>query len=379
MTPASISDYRALAQRRLPHFLFEYLDGGAFSESTLRRNSEDFEPIRLRQRVLRDVSQIDTRTELVGQAVQLPLVLAPVGIAGLYARRGEVLGARAAVQSGVPFCLSTVSACSVEEVARGSSAPFWVQLYMIRAREFLASMLDRAWASGCRTLLFTVDMPVPATRYRDMRSGLSGGQPLARKLARARQALIQPRWLWDVGLRGRPHSLGNIAHVLGKNAGIDEFWRWMAENFDPRVTWSDLDAIRERWPGKLVIKGILDPEDAREAVRLGADGIVVSNHGGRQLDGAPSSISALPAIADAVQGDLEILLDSGVRTGVDVLRALALGANGVMIGRPWVYGLAAGKQAGVTGVIETFQRELKVAMALTGQTSVRDIGREVLL
>lgn len=379
MTPASISDYRALAQQRLPHFLFEYLDGGAFSESTLRRNSEDFEPIRLRQRVLRDVSHIDTRTELMGRSVELPLVLAPVGIAGLYARRGEVLGARAAAQAGVPFCLSTVSACSVEEVAQGSNAPFWFQLYMIRDRGFLASMLDRAWAAGCRTLLFTVDMPVPSTRYRDMRSGLSGGQPLARKLARARQALVRPRWLWDVGLWGRPHSLGNIAHVLGKNAGIDEFWRWMAENFDPRVTWSDLDAIRERWPGKLVIKGILDPEDARAAVRLGAEGIVVSNHGGRQLDGAPSSISALPAIAEAVQGELEILLDSGVRTGVDILRALALGANGVMIGRPWVYGLAAGKQAGVTGVVETFQRELQVAMALTGQTSVRGIGRDVLL
>ena len=373
MIPASISDYRDLAQKRLPRFLFEYIDGGAFSETTLRRNVEDFQNLTLRQRVLRDVSSIDTSTTLAGQQVKLPLVLAPVGIAGLNARRGEVLAAQAAEAAGVPFCLSTVSACSVEEVRAGTQAPLWFQLYMIRDRGFLHAMLDRAWDAGCRTLLFTVDMPVPSSRYRDIRSGLSGGSLLRRKLTRLSQVLTRPAWAWDVGLWGRPHNLGNIAPVLGRSAGIDEFWRWMAENFDPTVTWQDLASIREIWKGKLFIKGILDPQDAREAEALGADGIVVSNHGGRQLDGASSSINALPSIAGALTGDMEILLDSGVRTGLDIVRALALGADGVMIGRPWVYGLAARKKAGVTAVIDILAHEMRVAMALAGQTRVSDL------
>ncbi|MDO3381223.1 L-lactate dehydrogenase [Gilvimarinus algae] len=378
MIPASISDYRALARRRLPTFLFEYIDGGAFSETTLARNQSDFHEFTLRQRVLRNVDQLSTRTELLGQSVSLPLVLAPVGIAGLNARRGEVQAARAAQSAGIPFCLSTVSACSVEEVAAGAEPGFWFQLYMIRDRGFLKAMLDRAWQAGCRTLIFTVDMPVPATRYRDIRSGLSGGSPLRRKLRRTAQALVKPAWAWDVGLLGRPHSLGNIAPVLGKGAGIDEFWRWMADNFDPRVRWEDMAEIRRHWQGKLIIKGILDAEDARAAAGTGADAIVVSNHGGRQLDGASSSIKALPAIARALGDDMDILLDSGVRSGVDIVRALALGAKGVMIGRPWVYALAAAGEHGVAEIIELLAKEMRVAMALTGVTRVADIDASVL-
>ncbi|UTF59153.1 L-lactate dehydrogenase [Gilvimarinus sp. DA14] len=379
MIPASISDYRTLAKRRLPKFLFEYIDGGAFSESTLRRNQSDFERYSLRQRVLQNVDNASTACEILGQQTALPLILAPVGIAGLNARRGEVQAARAAQKAGVPFCLSTVSACSVNEVANHAGPGFWFQLYMIRDRGFLRAMLERAWEAGCRTLIFTVDMPVPATRYRDIRSGLSGGSALRRKLARAGQAMVKPRWAWDVGLWGRPHSLGNIAPVLGDNAGIDEFWGWMAQNFDPTVTWDDMAEIRQLWKGKLVIKGILDPEDARAAATTGADGIVISNHGGRQLDGASSSIAALPAISEAVHGQLDILLDSGVRTGVDILRARALGASAVMIGRPWVYGLAARGERGVAEIIECFAKELRVAMALTGCTRVDQITDDILL
>ncbi|HEY7885284.1 MAG TPA: L-lactate dehydrogenase [Cellvibrionaceae bacterium] len=379
MIPASIDDYRTLAQKRLPHFLFEYLDGGAFSETTLHNNQRDLQDISLRQRVLTDVSHIDTSTAIAGQTLKLPLILAPVGIAGLNARRGEVLAAQAATEAGVPFCLSTVSACSVEEVAAGSTEPFWFQLYMLRDRGFLNAMLERAWDAGCRTLVFTVDMPVPSSRYRDVRSGLSGGSALRRKVARLSQVLTRPAWAWDVGLLGRPHNLGNIAPILEKSAGIDEFWRWMAENFDPTVTWADMEVIRQQWQGKLIIKGILDAEDARQAVKLGADGIVVSNHGGRQLDGALSTIRALPAIAEAVNGEIDLLLDSGVRSGLDIVRALALGADAVMIGRPWVYGLAAGKKAGVKAVIDILAHEMRVAMALAGQTSIAGLTREALV
>lgn len=379
MIPASISDYRTLARKRLPHFLFEYIDGGAFSETTLTRNEQDLQSLGVRQRVLRDVSQIDTSATLAGSAVSLPLVLAPVGIAGLNARRGEVLAAQAAGEAGVPFCLSTVSACSVEEVAAGTREPCWFQLYMLRDREFLHAMLARAWEAGCRTLVFTVDMPVPSSRYRDVRSGLSGGSALRRQFSRVSQVLARPRWAWDVGLMGRPHNLGNIAHILGKNAGIDEFWRWLGENFDPRVTWEDMAEIRRSWKGKLIIKGILEADDAQRCVELGADGLVVSNHGGRQLDGAPSSIAALPAVARAVRGRTTILLDSGIRSGLDIVRSLALGADGVMIGRPWVYGLAARKKAGVAEVIAILAHEMRVAMALTGQTRIDQLTPDILL
>ncbi|HOY23059.1 MAG TPA: L-lactate dehydrogenase [Cellvibrio sp.] len=373
MILANIDDYRTLARKRLPHFLFEYIDGGAFSETTLRNNSTDLQTIVLRQRVLRDVSSVSTATTLFGKEYSMPLGLSPVGIAGLNARRGEVQAAQAAEEAGVPFCLSTVSACSIDEVRAGVKNPCWFQLYMIKDRGFLREILARAKAAGTDTLLFTVDMPVPATRYRDMRSGLSSGSILQRKITRARQVLMRPHWAWDVGLLGRPHTLGNIAPVLGDNAGIDEFWSWLANNFDPTVTWADIDRIRTEWDGKFVIKGILDSEDAKQAATLGADGIIVSNHGGRQLDGALSAIRALPKIADAVGDDLSIIMDSGIRSGLDVVRALALGANFVMIGRPWVYALAARQKRGVREILDIFKNEMRVAMALSGCTAIENI------
>ncbi|MBW3560755.1 MAG: L-lactate dehydrogenase, partial [Proteobacteria bacterium] len=275
---ASISDYRELARRRLPRFLFEYIDGGSYAETTLRRNVQDLEDVALRQRVLRDVSEIDLSTELFGLRSAMPLALAPVGLAGMNARRGEVQAAKAAAAAGVPFCLSTVSACAIDEVAKGDATPFWFQLYMIRDRGFLQNLLAGAAAAGCTTLVFTVDMPVPGTRYRDYRSGLAGAPGLAGDLRRFGQAVLRPGWSWDVGVRGRPHTLGNVAPVLGKNTGLEDFFAWMRNNFDPRVTWGDLAWVREHWKGSLVIKGILDAEDARAAVDLGADGIVVSNH-----------------------------------------------------------------------------------------------------
>lgn len=378
MIAASVEDYRLLARKRLPRFLFEYIDGGAFNETTLRANQCDFESVLLRQRVLRDVSAIDMSLQLFGRHLNMPLILAPVGIAGLNARRGEVQAAQAAEEAGVPFCLSTVSACAIDEVRSRISQPLWFQLYMIRDRGFLREMLARAREAGTETLVFTVDMPVPATRYRDIRTGLSGGSVWRRKLSRMAQVVTKPAWAWDVGLHGRPHTLGNIAPVLGESAGIDEFWGWLAKNFDPTVTWKDIDRIRAEWPGTFVIKGILDPEDARLAAGMGADGIVVSNHGGRQLDGASSSIRALPAIADKVGSDVTLLLDSGVRSGLDILRALALGASAVMIGRPWVYALAARQKRGVKELLQIFENELRVAMALTGNTRIADIDRDIL-
>ncbi len=376
MILANIDDYRTLARKRLPHFLFEYIDGGAFSETTLRNNCADLQAIELRQRVLRDVSTVSTETNFLGKHYAMPIGLSPIGIAGLNARRGEVQAAQAAEEAGVPFCLSTVSACSIDEVRAAVTQPIWFQLYMIKDRGFLREILARVKAAGTDTLLFTVDMPVPATRYRDMRSGLSSGSILQRKITRARQILVRPKWAWDVGLRGRPHTLGNIAPVLGENAGIDEFWSWLAQNFDPTVTWTDIDRIRDEWSGKFIIKGILDPDDATQAAKIGADGIVVSNHGGRQLDGASSSITALPAIADVVKGELEIILDSGIRSGLDVVRALALGADFTMIGRPWVYALAARQKKGVIEILDILKNEMRVAMALSGNTSITTITRD---
>ncbi|GGY73513.1 L-lactate dehydrogenase [Cellvibrio zantedeschiae] len=378
MILANIDDYRELARRRLPHFLFEYIDGGAFSETTLRSNANDLQKILLRQRVLRDVSEVSTATTLFGQKLAMPIGLAPVGIAGLNARRGEVQAAQAAEAAGVPFCLSTVSACSIDEVRAGVNNPVWFQLYMIRDRGFLREMLARAKAAGTNTLLFTVDMPVPATRYRDMRSGLSYGTMFQRKLTRSLQVLRRPQWAWDVGICGRPHSLGNIAPVLGENAGIDEFWAWLGKNFDPTVTWADIDRIRTEWDGHFIIKGILDPDDAKQAANIGANGIIVSNHGGRQLDGASSSIRALPKIADAVGDDVTLLMDSGIRSGLDVVRALALGAKAVMIGRPWVYALAARQKTGASEILQLFANEMRVAMALSGCTKISDINRDMI-
>ena len=379
MKAASVTDYRELARRRLPKFLFEYIDGGSYAEATLRRNIADLESIALRQRVLRDVSSIDPSTTLFGQKLAMPVALAPVGLAGLTARRGEVQAARAAGAAGVPFCLSTVSACPLGEVVAGTQQPFWFQLYMIRDRAFMRDLLAKAREARCTALLFTVDMPVPGSRYRDLRSGLAGAPGLAGSLRRIGQAMLRPRWAWDVGLMGRPLQLGNVAPVLGPNTGLEDFFAWMRNNFDPTVTWRDLEAIRSEWQGPLLVKGILEADDARQAASLGADGIVVSNHGGRQLDGVPSAARALPAIVDAVGDRLAVLADGGVRSGLDVVRMLALGARAVLVGRPWAFALGGAGQAGVAHVLQLLQAEMRVAMALTGCTRVADIDRSVLV
>ena len=378
MKAAAVLDYRELARRRLPRFLFEYVDGGSYAEVTLRRNVADLEAVALRQRVLCDVSTLDLTTEFFGSQVAMPIALAPIGIAGLNARRGEVQAARAAEQAGVPFCLSTVSACSLAEVVRGVTRPLWFQLYMIRDRAFMRDLLAQA-AAHCSALVLTVDMAVPGSRYRDVRSGLADAPGFLGTLRRVGQALRRPSWAWDVGVRGRPHTLGNLDSVMGGDSALADFFAWTRKNFDPSVTWKDIEWVRQHWKGPLIIKGILDVSDARVAADVGADGIVVSNHGGRQLDGTPSTARALPPIAAAVGDRLTVLADGGVRSGLDVVRMLALGAKGVLLGRAWVYALAGRGEAGVAHVLALIEAEMRVAMSLTGCTRVRDITGDMLL
>ena len=376
---ASTHDFRTLAKRRLPPFLFEYIDGGSYAETTLRRNVADLESIALRQRVLTGTDGVNLSAELFGEKLSMPVVLAPVGLAGMNARRGEVQAARAAAANGIPFCLSTVSCCPLGEVARGSERPLWFQLYMIRDRSFMRDLLRQAREFGCSTLVFTVDMPVPGSRYRDYHSGLAGAPGLRGDVRRVWQAMRHPRWAWDVGVKGRPHHLGNVAPVLGAKSGLEDFFAWMRNNFDASVTWKDLEFIRSEWPGPLIIKGILDAADAREAAELGADGIIVSNHGGRQLDGVPSTARALPPIVDEVGGRLTVMADGGVRSGLDVVRMLALGAQGVMLGRAWAFALAAAGQAGVDQLLRLIAAEMRVAMTLTGAPNIAAIGRDSLV
>lgn len=376
MIISSSKDYRAAAKAKIPPFLFHYADGGAYDEHTLQRNCEDLADIALRQRILRNMSSLSLETKLFNETLSMPVALAPVGLCGMYARRGEVQAARAADKKGIPFTLSTVSVCPIEEVAPAMNRPMWFQLYVLRDRGFMRNALERAQAAGCTTLVFTVDMPVPGARYRDAHSGMSGPNgPLRRYL----QSVTHPQWAWDVGLHGRPHDLGNISAYRGEPTNLADYIGWLANNFDPSISWSDLEWIRDFWKGPMIIKGILDPEDARDAVRFGADGIVVSNHGGRQLDGVLSSARALPAIADAVKGDLTILADGGVRSGLDVLRMLALGADTVLIGRAFIYALATAGEAGVTHLLNLFEKEMRVAMTLTGASSIAEITRDSLV
>ena len=376
MIISSSADYRAAAQQFLPPFLFHYIDGGAYAEQTLRRNVDDFASVALRQRVLKDMSQLDTSIELFGEKLSIPVALSPVGLTGMYRRRGEVQAARAADRHGIPFTMSSVSVCPIEEVAPKIQRPMWFQLYVLKDRGFMQNALERAQAAGCTTLVFTVDMPVPGARYRDAHSGMSG--PNA-PLRRYWQAMTHPRWAVDVGLLGRPHDLGNISAYRGSPTGLADYMGYLGANFDPSISWKDLEWIRAFWKGPMVIKGILDPEDAKDAVRFGADGIIVSNHGGRQLDGVLSSARALPAIADAVKGQIKILADSGIRNGLDVVRAIALGADCAMIGRAYIYALAAAGEAGVKHLLELLEKEMRVAMTLTSVARVADISGDLLV
>jgi L-lactate dehydrogenase (cytochrome) len=375
---ASVSDFRELARRRLPRLIFDYLDGGSYAEITLRRNVADLEALALRQRVMRDVSSLSMKTTWFGREVSMPVGLGPVGFAGMFSCRGEVQAARAAHKAGVPFCLSTVGICSVEEVTKKSRAPIWYQLYMVKDRGFMAELIDRVAAQKSQVLVFTVDLPVAGARYRDVRSGMSAPPSLSVALSRAWQGVTHPGWLFDVQIGGRPLVFGNLATAVKDARGVGQFAAWVQKNFDPGVSWRDMEWVRARWKGPVVIKGVLDPDDAREALNVGADGIVVSNHGGRQLDGALSSVKALPAIADAVGGRVPVLMDGGVRSGLDVLRALALGAQGCLLGRAWAYALAAQGERGVRRALEIIRAELAVAMALTGCTDVRHAGPELL-
>jgi L-lactate dehydrogenase (cytochrome) len=372
---ATFDDFRSAARRRLPRLLFDYIDGGSYAERTLAANTADFAGVSLRQRVLRNVSKLETGVDLFGAHYSMPLVLAPVGMAGLYARRGESQAALAATRAGIPLCLSTLSICGLAEVAR-TAAP-WFQLYVLKDRGYMRELIVRAKAVGSPVLVFTVDLPLPGARYRDVRSGLFGGGTASR-LRLAWDGVTHPRWLWDVWLNGRPHSFENVVKAVGKGADFSDFWVWVRENFDPTITWDDLSWIREAWGGPIVIKGILDPEDAKRACEAGIDGIVVSNHGGRQLDDALSGIRALPAVVDAVEGRAIVLMDGGVRSGLDMLKALALGAKACMVGRPWAFALAAGGSRGVGALLSTMRAELQTAMALTGCTDVARANRDLL-
>src|SRR5215469_2280337 len=379
MKIVNFAGFRAAARKRLPSFLFEYIDGGSYDEHTLLRNVEDFKSVTLRQRVLRDVSKINTAIRLFGRDMAIPVALAPVGIAGFFRRRGEVQAVRAAEAAGVPMVLSTMSCCPVEEVRTVSAQPFWMQLYIIRDRGFMTDLIARLEKAGVDTLFLTVDLAINGIRYRDRIGGLAGAQSLLARPDRLLDILSHPAWALDVGVMGRPLTIGNVAPAMPNGAGLKQFQAWVARNFDPSITYKDIAWLRGHWKGKLVLKGITDPGDAVRAVEEGMDGIVVSNHGGRQLDGSLSSIAALPAVRDAVAGRMTIMLDGGVRSGLDVLRALGLGADAVLLGRAWAWALAAKGEAGVAAMLAIVKEELEVAMALTGQSDVRALDSDLVV
>jgi len=379
LAPATAGDYRELARRRLPRQLFDFLDGAAYDELTAGENRRAFQRLRLRQRVMCDVSQLKFSTRVLGQDLALPLVLAPLGLAGILARRAEVQAARAAAAAGVPFCESTVSVCSLEEVRAATAAPFWYQLYIMRDRGFARDLMARAQAAGCPVLVLTVDLPVMGARYRDIRNGMGGAASAAGKLRKTWDLLSHPHWLLDVGIRGRPLSFGNLTAAVPFARSLPQFKAWVDGQFDPRVTWDDLAWVRQHWPGRILLKGILDADDARLAAAAGADGIVVSNHGGRQLDSVAASADALPRIVDAVGDRLDVLLDGGIRNGLDVVKALALGASACMLGRAWGYAVAARGEAGVAHMLSMMRAEMAVALALTGVTDVAALDRAALL
>lgn len=372
MIISSPTDYREAARRRLPRFLFDYIDGGAVTESTMRNNEHELQSIYLRQKILTSAGNPSVESTILGTDWGMPIALAPVGATGMYARRGEVQAARAAEQKNIPYTLSTVSVCSIEEVAAGAAGEQWSQLYVLKDRGYMKNALDRAWAAGMRTLVFTVDLPIPGLRYRDRRSGMSGPMATFRQCL---QAFTHPRWAVDVSLAGRPLSFGNLEAYTGHRMSMNDYMGFLSQNFDSSIGWKDLDWIRNEWKGNLILKGILDVDDAKSAKQLGADGIVVSNHGGRQLDGAIPTARALPYIADAIGDDMTVLVDSGIRSGLDVIRMLALGAKGVMIGRAYIYALAAGGQSAVMHLLDLFLADMKVTMTLIGVNSLDQISR----
>jgi L-lactate dehydrogenase (cytochrome) len=374
-TITCVEDLREIYHRRVPKMFIDYAESGSYSEQTLKWNREDLQKIRLKQKILTDVSKRNTKTTIAGKPVNIPLVLAPIGLCGMQRANGEILAARAAAEAGIPFTLSTMSVCSIEDVASETNKPFWFQLYVMRDREFIRNLIARAAAAKCSALVLTVDLQILAQRHRDIKNGLS--VPPKMKVANVIDMLTKPRWLGGI-LGTRRRSFGNlVGHVkVAKDAG--SLGEWTASQFDPALNWEDVKWIRKLWKGKLIIKGIMEVSDARLALKHGADGIVVSNHGGRQLDGAPSSISALPKIVDAVGDKTEILFDGGVRTGQDLMRGLALGAKGAMIGRAFVYGLGANGQAGVSTAIECIRKELDMSMALCGVNKISEIDERVL-
>lgn len=371
----SIDDLRDLARANVPRAFFEYADHGSYSQATLKANVRDLSSIPLRQRVLVNVDQRDLTTTILGERVSLPIALAPIGLSGMQWGDGEILACRAAHAAGIPYCLSTMSICSIEDVAEAVQKPFWFQLYVMRDRGFVRELMERAAAAGCNVLIPTLDLAVPAQRHSDTKNGLT--VPLRITLSNVLDVATKPRWAVSIA-RGRKKTFGNLAGRVQGMEGVNTLAKWASAQFDPRLTWKDIEWIRDRWPGKMIVKGILDPEDARIAVKMGMQAMVVSNHGGRQLDGALSTAASLPNVAEAVKGDAEIIFDGGIRSGQDVLRALALGATACMIGRAYVYGLGAGGESGVAKAIEIIRNELDVTMALTGVTSIGAVGRHLI-
>jgi L-lactate dehydrogenase (cytochrome) len=379
VAPATIGDYRELARRRLPRQLFDYIDGGAYEESTLRANVADLEAIKLRQRVMVDVETRTQATTVLGQPLSTPVILAPVGLGGMFAPRAEVQAIRAATAAGVPFVESTVSICGLDEVAGASSRPPWFQLYVMKDRSFAEGLLQKAAAVDAPVVVLTVDLPVVGARFRDTRNAMTGEVGGLAKLRRGLDLASHPRWVKEVAVGGKPLVFGNLEEAVPGARTPAAFRRWVDHQFDPSVTWDDIAWVREHWAGKVLVKGVLDAEDARRAADAGVDGLVVSNHGGRQLDAVPSTVAALPAIAEAVGDQLEVLVDGGVRSGLDVVKFLALGARACLIGRAWAWAVAARGEAGVAHVLEVIQSDIDVALGLTGTTDIADLDRSILV
>ena len=371
----SIADLRDLARARIPRAIFEYADRGSYDEVTLERNRSRLRALQFRQRVMVDVSQQSLHTTLLGEPAAIPLAIGPTGLTGLFHANGEMLGARAAEQFGVPFCLSTMSICSIEDVRQAVSKPFWFQLYLVRDRGFNRELIERARAAHCSALMLTVDMPVQGLRRRDPKNGLSIPPRLTAK--NLMDVLTKPEWALRV-LFGKRRTFGNLEGRLGGGQGLSTLSQWIASQFDLTVTWKDVEWLRGLWPGKLIVKGVLDAEDAKQACDAGVDALVVSNHGGRQLDGAPATIDVLPEVVTAVAGRCEVLMDGGVQSGQDILKALALGARGCLIGKAFLYALAAKGEAGVALALDILRSELRISLALTGCNAVGDAGPHIL-